>query len=93
MPLHMQGKSRLARTKYQKALKLLGGGLDLETEEEFSAASSTRAACMLNIGRCAEHEREWGEALTWCNKAIRCGTSCQRAACHQSPRHSNEGRR
>lgn len=68
--LFKQGKSRLARTKYQKALKLLGGGLDLETEEEFSAASSTRAACMLNIGRCAEHEREWGEALTWCNKAI-----------------------
>ena len=67
----MQGKTKLARQKYQKALKLLGGALSLDAEE-LAAASTAKAACLLNLARCAEQEQEWGEALTWCNKAIGC---------------------
>lgn len=69
----MQGKSKLARQKYGKALKGVDQALDLETEEQFAAASALKASCLLNMARCAEREQEWGEALGWCNKAIRCG--------------------
>ena len=69
----VQGKSKLARHKYGKALKGVEQALDLETEEQFAAASALKASCLLNIARCAEREQEWGEALGWCNKAIRCG--------------------
>ncbi|EFN57340.1 hypothetical protein CHLNCDRAFT_142698 [Chlorella variabilis] len=68
--LFKQGKTKLARQKYQKALKMVGGALELDSEEDFAAASATKAACLLNLARCAEREQEWGEALGWCTKAI-----------------------
>ncbi|KAL4447985.1 hypothetical protein ABPG75_005204 [Micractinium tetrahymenae] len=68
--LYKQGKTKLARIKYQKALKLVDRAFDLESEEQVAAASQLKASCLLNLARCAEQEREWGEALGWCNKAI-----------------------
>ena len=69
-----QGLTKLARVKYSKALKVSGrGAVDLEGEEERAAAGALKASCLLNLARCAEREQEWGEALSWCNKAIRCG--------------------
>lgn len=52
---------------------MVGGALELDSEEDFAAASATKAACLLNLARCAEREQEWGEALGWCTKAIKCG--------------------
>lgn len=72
-----QGKTRLARQKYGKALQVVERALDLETDEQMAAASALKASCLLNMARCAEREQEWGEALGWCNKAIRC--ACLRA--------------
>lgn len=79
-PPALQRKSKLARQKYQKAIKLVGGAMEFESEEEVAAASATRAACLLNLARCAEQELEWGEALGWCTKAIGCVFDCLRAA-------------
>jgi len=45
--------------------------LDLEGNAQLAAASSLKASCLLNLARCAEKELEWGEALGWCNKAIK----------------------
>lgn len=69
--MFLQGKTRLARVKYGRALKLVDRALELESEEQVRAASSLKASCLLNMARCAEKEQEWGEAITWCNKAIR----------------------
>lgn len=69
----MQGKTKLARIKYHKALKLVDRAFELEGEEQVAAASQLKASCLLNLARCAEREQEWGEALGWCNKAIRWG--------------------
>ncbi|PSC68182.1 Peptidyl-prolyl cis-trans isomerase PASTICCINO1 [Micractinium conductrix] len=68
--LYKQGRTRLAKAKYGKALKLVERALDLDTDEEVAAASALKASCFLNMARCAEREQEWGEALGWCNKAI-----------------------
>lgn len=70
-----QGKTKLARIKYQKAIKLVDRAFELEGEEQVAAASQLKASCLLNLARCAEREQEWGEALGWCNKAIRWGAT------------------
>ncbi len=66
-----QGKTRLARAKYGRALKVVERAMDLETEEQLAAASRLKASCLLNMARCAEREQEWGEARSWCTKAIK----------------------
>lgn len=66
-----QGKTRLARAKYGRALKVVERAMDLETEEQVAAASRLKASCLLNMARCAEREQEWGEARSWCTKAIK----------------------
>lgn len=69
-PTHAQGQARLARQKYQKAVKALDRALDLESAEQAVQASALKASCLLNLARCAEREQEWGEALSWCNRAL-----------------------
>lgn len=68
--LFKQGKTRLARAKYGRALKVVERAMDLETEEQVAEASRLKASCLLNMARCAEREQEWGEARSWCTKAI-----------------------
>lgn len=68
----LQGKTRLARAKYGRALKVVERAMDLETEEQVAEASRLKASCLLNMARCAEREQEWGEARSWCTKAIKC---------------------
>jgi hypothetical protein len=70
-PCSPQGRTRLARIKYGQALKLVERAMDLESEAQVAAASALKASCLLNLGRCAEREQEWGEALGWCTKAIK----------------------
>lgn len=86
---HAQGKTKLARIKYQKALKLVDRAFDLDGDEQVAAASQLKASCLLNLARCAEREQEWGEALGWCNKAIRWAPGRRRGA----PRGAPTGRR
>ena len=35
------------------------------------AASGVKAACLVNLANCAHKEQQYGEALDWCNKALR----------------------
>ena len=36
------------------------------------AASVVKTACLVNLANCAHKEQQYGEALDWCNKALRC---------------------
>ncbi len=35
------------------------------------AASVVKTACLVNLANCAQREQQFGEALDWCNKALR----------------------
>lgn len=36
------------------------------------AAAVVKTACLVNLANCAHKEQQYGEALDWCNKALRC---------------------
>ena len=61
-----------AKTKWFKAMKILGQLFDVDTDEEAAEASAIKASCMVNLALCAQREEKFSEALSWCTKAIRC---------------------
>lgn len=69
--LFKQGKYLLARQKYHKAMKCAGQALDLETQEQFDRAKRAKVSCLLNLAACAQKQEAYGEAITWCDKAIK----------------------
>ena len=36
------------------------------------AAAVVKTACLVNLANCAHKDQQYGEALDWCNKALRC---------------------
>ena len=69
--MRAQGGFGHARTKWLKALKLLGQLFGLETEEQVDAASALKASCMVNLALCSQKEEKFSEALSWCTKALK----------------------
>jgi FK506-binding protein 4/5 len=65
------GRWRLAKQKYLKGLRCVGQALDIETEEQAAAAAALKAACLVNLAACAHKEEAYGEAISWCTKAIK----------------------
>ncbi|KAL3145165.1 hypothetical protein ABBQ38_001764 [Trebouxia sp. C0009 RCD-2024] len=65
------GQLKFARNKYTKALRLADRLFDIETEEQAEAAAVVKTACLVNLANCAHKEQQYGEALDWCNKALR----------------------
>ena len=40
---------------------------------QIRASSDIKVACLTNLALCCQKEQKFGEALTWCEKALRCG--------------------
>ncbi|GAB4824129.1 hypothetical protein N2152v2_011175 [Parachlorella kessleri] len=68
--LYKQGRYKYARTKYQKAMRVVERAMDLEGEDQFAQADAVKLACLLNLAQVALKEESFGEALTFCNKAL-----------------------
>lgn len=64
----------LARTKWLKALKLLGQLFDVETPQQAEDAAGVKASCMVNLALCSQRENNLTEAHSWCTKALKCVT-------------------
>ena len=39
---------------------------------QIRASSDIKVACLTNLALCCQKEQKFGEALTWCEKALRC---------------------
>ena len=68
--LFKSGKYGLARVKYTKGLRGVDRALGLETEEQVVVARAVKMACLVNLAACAQKEKEYGEVITWCDRAI-----------------------
>lgn len=66
----LQGDYKRARTKWQKALKLLGRHCQPESEEEEASLVKVKLGCLLNLALVSQREQSFGEALQWCTKAL-----------------------
>ena len=40
---------------------------------QIRASSDIKVACLTNLALCCQKEQKFGEALTWCEKALRWG--------------------
>ncbi len=48
---------------------------------QIRASSDIKVACLTNLALCCQKEQKFGEALTWCEKALRYGLLLQTATC------------
>jgi hypothetical protein len=42
----------------------------VDTEEQAVEAKKAKVSCLVNLAACAQKEKEYGEVIKWCDKAI-----------------------
>jgi len=68
--LYKSGKYTLARSKYMQGIKSVDQIQGVDTEEQAVEAKKAKVSCLLNLAACAQKEKEYGEVIKWCDKAI-----------------------
>lgn len=67
--LFKMGKISLAKNKYNKALVCVGKAYEF-SEDDAQTATEIKVSCMLNMAACAQKDRAYGEAISWCEKVL-----------------------
>ncbi len=68
--LFKAGKYKLARSKYMQGIKSVDQIQGVDTEEQAVEAKKAKVSCLVNLAACAQKEKEYGEVIKWCDKAI-----------------------
>ena len=68
--LFKAGKYKLARSKYMQGIKSVDQIQGVDSEEQIVTAKVAKVSCLVNLAACAQKEKEYGEVIKWCDKAI-----------------------
>ncbi|KAG7675097.1 hypothetical protein Ndes2526A_g07851 [Nannochloris sp. 'desiccata'] len=68
--LFKAGKYKLARSKYMQGIKSVDQIQGVDSEEQAVEAKKAKVSCLVNLAACAQKEKEYGEVIKWCDKAI-----------------------
>lgn len=71
--LYKQDRVSLAKGKYDKALHCVGKSYEFSGDDS-EAAFNLKISCMLNLAACCQKNSAFGEAIEWCERALRYGT-------------------
>jgi len=68
--LYKSGRYKLAKSKYMQGIKSVDQIHGVDSEEQAVEAKKAKVSCLLNLAACAQKEKEYGEVIKWCDKAI-----------------------
>lgn len=91
--LFKQGQYTRCEQKYMKSLRVLNSATpEAGSQEEAEALSRHKTGVMVNMAMVSFRQQDYGETITWCNKAIREDPEYPKAYFRRAAAHGMLGR-